>query len=102
MTQRRKLYDDLSDDFRIQGGRIYHSSSRPVASIAALSWATEREGVSYGRFTMNLSSADQSRIQAEYEAYQRQRKGSAQRETVHPGVGNVATTAPYIISDEDM
>ena len=44
------------------------------ATLAALQWAADREGVSYGRFTLNLSSADQSRIQAEYEAFISQRK----------------------------
>ena len=99
MPQRRKLYDGLSDDFRIQGGRIYR---RPVASIAALQWAAERADLSYGVFTLSLTEADQSRIQAEYEAYIGQRKGSARRETVHPAVDNAASTTPYIISDKDM
>ena len=99
MTQRRKLYDGLSDDFRIQGGRIYR---RPVATLAALQWAAERANLSYGVFTMNLSPADQARIQAEYEAFISQRKGNARRENDHPGVDNAASTFPYIISDEDM
>ena len=44
------------------------------ATLAALQWAAERANLSYGVFTMNLSPADQSRIQAEYEAYQQERK----------------------------
>ena len=74
MAQRRKLYDGLSDDFRIQGGRIYHASSHPHATLAALQWAAERANLSYGVFTLNLTEDDQKCIQAEYEAYQRERK----------------------------
>ena len=102
MPQRRKLYDGLSDDFHIQGGRIYHASSQPHATLAALQWAAERANLSYGVFTMNLSPADQSRIQAEYESFIGQGNGNARRENDHPGVDNAASTTPYIISDEDM
>ena len=100
MTQRRKLYDGLSDDFRIQGGRIYRASSRPVASIAALSWAAEREGESYGRFILKLTRTDEARIQAEYEAFITQRTGDAnvRREMMQAHEDNT----PYIKNDEDI
>ena len=41
-----------------------------TASIAALSWAAERAGQSYGQFTCKLTSAQQAEIQAEYDRYQ--------------------------------
>ena len=51
---------------------------------------------------MNLSPADQARIQAEYEGFIGQGNGNARRENDHPGVDKAASTTPYIISDEDM
>ena len=69
---RSKLYDSPPDDFHIRGGRIQR---RPIDTLAALQWAADREGVSYGRFTLNLSSADQACIRAENEAFIARQKG---------------------------
>ena len=71
MPVRHKLHDG---PFYVSKFRAKAIASKPKASLAALQWAAELEGVSYGRFTLNLSPADQSRIQAEYEAYIGQRK----------------------------
>jgi len=50
------------------------------ASIAALSWAAERKGVSYGQFIIGLSKADQQRIQEEFENWKREeRRAKAER-----------------------
>lgn len=57
------------------GTRTTQPPKRAVrATLAALSWAAERENLSYGVFTLNLTPADEEHIQAEYEAYQRERK----------------------------
>lgn len=67
----------------------YHMKQRvDVVSINALSWAAERAGLSYGRFTLSLSSEEQKRIQAEYEEWKRklaaERSESAAERTVYP------------------
>jgi hypothetical protein len=53
--------------FEILNGRISRQSGRPRASLAALQWAAERAGLSYGIFTQHLSPADEANIQEEYE-----------------------------------
>jgi hypothetical protein len=53
--------------FEILNGRINRQSGRPRASLAALQWAAERAGLSYGIFTQHLSPADEANIQEEYE-----------------------------------
>ena len=68
------MHDFHDGPFYVSKFKAKPISPKPKASLAALQWAAELEGVSYGRFTMNLSPADQARIQAEYEAYQQERK----------------------------
>jgi hypothetical protein len=53
--------------FETLNGRISRQSGRPRASLAALQWAAERAGLSYGIFTHHLSPADEANIQEEYE-----------------------------------
>jgi hypothetical protein len=53
--------------FETLNGRISRQSGRPRASLAALQWAAERAGLSYGIFTQHLSPADEANIQEEYE-----------------------------------
>jgi hypothetical protein len=53
--------------FEILNGRINRHSGRPRASLAALQWAADRAGLSYGIFTQHLSPADEANIQEEYE-----------------------------------
>lgn len=65
-------FHDEPPDFFITNNRL--SRPKPKASLAALQWAAERANLSYGVFTLNLTEAGQSRIQAEYEAYQQERK----------------------------
>ena len=69
------------------------------ATLAALQWAADRKGVSYGRFTLNLSPADQSRIQAEYEAFRRERRNELVAR-VHVEKTGTTETA-IIITDKD-
>ena len=52
--------------FEILNGRINRQSGRPKASLAALQWAAERAGQSYGIFTQRLTVDDEARIQEEY------------------------------------
>lgn len=49
-------------------------SNKPRATLAALQWAADRAGQSYGQFTIGLSTADQLAIQAEYEQFLSRRK----------------------------
>lgn len=82
--------------------------STPTASLAALSWAAERAGLSYGLFTINLSPDDQVRIQSEYEAYQREEQAAkarrrAERETSQvPSVRTTFSERPVLYADPEI
>ena len=52
--------------FEILNGRISRQSGRSKASLAALQWAADRAGLSYGVFTQRLTVDDEARIQQEY------------------------------------
>ena len=58
--------------FEILNGRINRQSGRPRASLAALQWAADRAGLSYGIFTQRLTQDDEVRIQEEYDEYREQ------------------------------
>ena len=60
------------DAFEILNGRVIRPGHGPKASIAALQWAADRAGQSYGVFTQRLSVEDETRIQSEYEQFQRE------------------------------
>ena len=60
------------DAFQTLNGRINRQSGRPRASLAALQWAAERAGQSYGIFTQRLTPADEARIQTDYETRRRE------------------------------
>jgi len=64
---RNKLHDGPTEAFEILNGRINRQSGRPKASLAALQWAAERAGQSYGVFTLNLSRDEEEKIQLEYD-----------------------------------
>ena len=84
--------------FEILNGRVRHSTE-PRASIAALQWAADRAGQSYGIFTQRLTPADEARIQQEFEAYKRERETElarrAQRVRISPD------NDEFIITDDD-
>ncbi len=63
--------------FEILNGRINRQSGRSKASLAALQWAADRAGPSYGIFTQHQSPADEANIQEEYE---KQREASVDTE----------------------
>lgn len=58
--------------FEILNGRISRQSGRPRASLAALQWAADRAGLSYGIFTQQLTPEDEANIQEEYDEYREQ------------------------------
>ena len=55
--------------FEILNGRINRQSGRPRASLAALQWAAEKAGQSYGIFTQRLTVDDEARIQQKYNGW---------------------------------
>ena len=70
----RRLNEE--DAFQIMNRRV-RRPGRPRASLAALQWAADRAGLSYGIFTQHLSPADEANIQEEYE---KQREASVDTE----------------------
>ena len=65
----RRLND--GEAFEILNGRVIRPDHGPKASLAALQWAADRAGQSYGVFTQRLTAEDEKRIQEEFEAWQR-------------------------------
>ena len=63
----------IGDSYEILNGRVKRPGSSVKASIAALQWAAERAGLSYGVFTQRLSPADEVHIQQAYDDYRKQR-----------------------------
>ena len=63
----RRLNEE--DAFQILNGRISRQSGRSRVSLAALQWAAEKAGQSYGVFTQRLTPEDEARIQEEYEKH---------------------------------
>ena len=68
---------DVPSDFIVQSGRVYRSSEKPRASLAALQWASDRADMSYGSFILGLKPEDEVRIQQEFDDMLRQRKVEA-------------------------
>ena len=70
---------------------------RPRATLAALQWAAERAGQSYGRFTLKLTEGEQAAIQGEYERFlaARRRAQAAQAQTSQPRVDNSTVREGY-------
>ena len=64
------------------------------ASIAALSWAAERAGQSYGQFIIGLSTADQQRIQEEFENWKREQNRLKAERMAAKKKSRVATDPP--------
>lgn len=77
-------------------------ASKPRASIAALQWAADRAGQSYGVSTQRLTAEDEKRIQHDYEGRMRQRKVEMSRRAAQR-VGNDGTaTDEFIITNENV
>ena len=94
----RRLND--GEAFEILNGRVIRPDHGPKASLAALQWAADRAGQSYGVFTQHLTPADEARIQLDYEDMLRQRKVEMAQRAQH--VENVGTNPKrFMISEED-
>lgn len=73
---RRKNGDD--EALRILNGRVVRTSHGPKASIAALQWAADRAGQSYGVFTQHLTPEEEARIQEDYNTFKREQEAAAE------------------------
>ena len=103
------MYNKLHDGpppYLPLGPRQADPPPRPrSATIAALSWAAEQAGQSYGQFIIGLTAADHLRIQEEYDKHQaEQRLAKAERMAAKK---RVDTTPPgpdltFIINDNDL
>lgn len=72
------------------------------ASIAALAWAADKKGQSYGVFIQRLTPEDEARIQEEFEAYKAERDAeAATRRAVRVG-DEQSTVDEFIITDKDV
>lgn len=81
----------------------HHMKQRmDVVSIDALSWAAERAGLSYGRFTLSLSPKEQKRIQAEYEEWKRKLARERAERTAERSVHPANPFSAGILLDEDL
>ena len=102
ILMRRRLHDGPDDSYVYlpHGPRNTPPTKTVVhATLAALQWVADRKGVGYGRFTLNLSPADQSRIQAEYEAFRRERRNELVARAHVEKTGTTETA--IIITDKD-
>ena len=97
---RNKLHDGPTEAFQILNGRVRRPSGKPRASLAALQWAAERAGLSYGVFTQHLTPSDEARIQQEFEAYKQERETELNGQKV--GVNIAPSADVFIITDDDV
>lgn len=63
---RRNLFSSSDEHGSFSLGR---QRKPPRATLAALQWAADRAGLSYGRFMLGLTVRDELRIQEEYEEW---------------------------------
>ena len=75
---------------------------KPRASLAALQWAVDRAGESYGRFTQRLKREDETRIQEEFEQYRREHLAELAQRRGRPLEAADVANDEYIITDEDV
>ena len=82
---RRNLYSSSDEHGSFSLGK---QRKPPRATLAALQWAADRAGLSYGRFMLGLTARDELQIQEEYEEW----KGVAAPRTTSSsnGVSNEA------------
>ena len=74
---------------------------KPRVSLAALQWAADRAGLSYGTFTLNLCPGDEARIQEEFEEFKRLRNAAASKRHA-ARVDTAPTYDEFIITDDDL
>ena len=75
---------------------------KPLASLAALQWAADRAGQSYGVFTQRLSPGDEAKIQEEFEQYRREHLAELAQRRGRPLEAADVTNDEFIITDEDV
>ncbi len=98
---RHLMHDGPKDEIYIRNGEL-HTPFKPKASLAALSWAAERAGQSYGAFTQGLTEEDEIRIQIEYDEMRRQRTmETARRAAERRSVQDDPPADGFIITDDD-
>ena len=98
---RHQMHDGPDDEIYIRNGALYRAS-KPKVSLAALSWAAERAGQSYGAFTQGLTEEDEIRIQIAFDEMRRQRKvEAAKRAAERKRVQDNQPTDGFIITDDD-
>jgi len=89
--------NDIADRWR---GKVV--VNKPRASLAALQWAAERAGQSYGVFTQRMTPEDEAAIQEEFEEYKKARDAALKARLAAQRVGNeLPTPEGFIISDDD-
>ena len=94
---RNNLHDGPTEAFEILNGRVRRPSSRPKASLAAIQWAADRGGLSYGVFMQHLTVEDEAQIQTDYEAWRREIiVHQTQQVNITP------STDDFIISDDNV
>ena len=81
---------------------VVPAERKPRASLAALQWAADRAGQSYGRFTQRLKPVDETRIQEEFEQYRREHLAELAQRHGRPLEAADAANDGYIITDEDV
>ena len=98
---RHQMHDGPDDEIYIRNGALYRAS-KPKVSLAALSWAAEQAGQSYGAFTQGLTEEDEIRIQIAFDEMRRQRKvEAAKRAAERKRVQDNQPTDGFIITDDD-
>ena len=87
------------DDYVIRSGEIRHIA-KPRVSMAALQWAADRAGLSYGKFTQSLTPEDEVRIQLDYDEWKRQKQHEAAARKLERRPEEPPTEG-FIITDDD-
>ena len=99
---RHQMHDGPDDEIYIWNGALYRAS-KPKVSLAALSWAAEQAGQSYGAFTQGLTEEDEIRIQTAFDEMRRQRTmEAARRAPERRSVQDDHPTDGFIITDDDV
>ena len=84
------------------GPRTYQPPAhKSRASLAALQWAADRAGMSYGQFSQRLKREDETRIQEEFEQYRRERQTELAQRRGKSAEAEDVTNDEFIITDED-
>ena len=85
------------------GPRSYQAppKTKPHASLAALQWAADRAGQSYGLFTLYLTPEEETRIQFEFETYKREREAAAEERRAKRD-DEAPIPGGFIITDEGV